>query len=93
MANKQKRLRQRPVSDGQAAALLWASATSPFSVLCVCVFVCAEVPHGVEQHLLLVVKCRALEWLGTGRGWGDVQPLVTLLCDGGLSVCSPDRLS
>lgn len=39
-----------------------------------------------------VVKCRPVEWLGTGRGCGDVQPLVALLCDGGLSVCSPDRI-
>lgn len=58
-----------------------------------CVFVCVGVPLGAEQHLLLVVKCRAVEWLGTGRGCGDVQPLVALLCGGGLSVCSPDRLS
>lgn len=58
-----------------------------------CVFVCVGVPLGAEQHLLLVVKCRAVEWLGTGRGRGDVQPLVALLCDGGLTACSPDRLS
>lgn len=93
MANKQKSRRQKPVSDGQAAALLWASATSPSSSLCMCVFVCVGAPLGAEQHLLLVVKCKAVEWLGTGRGCRDVQPLVALLCDGGLSVCSPDRLS
>lgn len=59
-----------------------------------CVFVvCIRVPLRAEEHLLLVVKRRAVEWLGTGRGCGDVQPLVALLCDGVLSVCSPDRLS
>lgn len=63
------------------------------SLACVCVFVCVGVPLGAEQHLLLVVKCRAVEWLGTDRGHGDVQPLVAPLCDGGLAACSPDRLS
>lgn len=76
----------------QIAALLWALVTSPISHLrpeCVCV----EAPLGAEQHLLLVVKCSAVEWLGTGRGCGDAQPLVALLCGVGPVACSSDRLS
>lgn len=69
------------------------SATSPFSGPCVCVFVFFWVPLGTELHLLLAVNCGALEWLGTGRGHGDVQPLVARLCGGGPAVCSPDRCS
>lgn len=64
----------------------------PFPSLA-CVFACVGGPLGAEQRLLLVVKFRAMEWLGTGRGCGDVQPLVALLCESGLSVCSPDQLN
>lgn len=64
---------------------------SPSTLACVFV-VCIRVPLEAQEQPLFLVNRGAVEWLGTGRGCGDVQPVMALLCEGVLSVCSPDRL-
>lgn len=76
-ANKQKSWRQRPVSDGQAAALLWASATSLLFTLCLCVL--GTSPSGAAP----IVSC---EMQGSGVA-GNRQRLWRCAASGGSALC------
>lgn len=84
VANNQKSRRQRPVSDGQAPALLWASATSPYSSQCVCVC------WGTSRSWAApIVSC---EMQGSGVA-GNRQRLWRCAASGGSALCRwPERL-